>query len=269
MKTFRNIKVLFVLSVLVMAFAVVGALGGLLIRSVYRDSEFIILSWRTNDMITILVAVPMLIISMFYGMHGSRRGYIVWMGLLLYMLYNYSFYLFGAAFNKLFLVYVTIVALSIYALIIGLSSFTVSQRNIFHFGFASRIVAVYLFLVTLPLLAVEGMQCVKFIVNDTLPSAPPLIFALDLTLVIPASLVAAILLWRNNSWGFVWSVLMLVKGFVYGLNLSIGTGILAYSEVFGRWDKLLPFYITVAIGGLAGAWILLKNVNDNLNHNKM
>jgi hypothetical protein len=38
------------------------------------------------------------------------------------MLYNYIFYLYGAAFNVLFLGYVALVALSLYAFVLGLSN---------------------------------------------------------------------------------------------------------------------------------------------------
>ena len=43
------------------------------------------------------------------------------------MLYNYAFYLFGAAFNAFFLVYAALLALSIFALIFGLSSLDVEK----------------------------------------------------------------------------------------------------------------------------------------------
>ena len=45
---------------------------------------------------------------------------LVWMGVMLYMFYNYAFYLFGAKFNEFFLIYVALFSLSLYSIIIGL-----------------------------------------------------------------------------------------------------------------------------------------------------
>jgi hypothetical protein len=52
---------------------------------------------------------------------GSTRGMLIWLGLLAYALYNYAFYLFGAAFNALFLVYVAAFATPALALVAALS----------------------------------------------------------------------------------------------------------------------------------------------------
>lgn len=86
-----------------------------------------------------------------------------------------------------------------------------------------------------------------------------LIFALDLSIVIPNSLLAGILLWNRKAWGYILSLVMLVKGFAYGLVLCLGTILLAYSKVYGKWDPLMPFYIVIALGGFMGCFLLFKN----------
>ena len=79
------------------------------------------------------------------------------------------------------------------------------------------------------------------------------------SIVIPVSVIAAVLLWKRQSWGFIMGIMMLVKGFTYGLVLCVGTALLACSDTYGKWDPLMPLYIIVALGGISGCWLLLKN----------
>src|SRR5581483_3659321 len=83
----------------------------------YRDNTLVTAAFRGNDLITLAVAVPGLLITLLIARGGSTRAYLIGLGLLAYMLYNYVFYLYGAAFNRFFLLYVALVALSIAALI--------------------------------------------------------------------------------------------------------------------------------------------------------
>ncbi len=90
------------------------------------------------------------------------------------------------------------------------------------------------------------------------------VFALDLSIIIPSFIASAILLWQRKTWGYILAVMMLVKGFTYGLVLCIGTSVLAYNKAYGKWDPLMPLYVALAIGGGLGCWLLLKNMKaDN------
>lgn len=52
---------------------------------------------------------------------GSIRGLLLWLGLIGYALYNYAFYLFGAALNAFFPIYLAALVLSGTVLIVALS----------------------------------------------------------------------------------------------------------------------------------------------------
>ena len=68
---------------------------------------------NTLDLVTLLVAVPALILSGRKARSGSVRAHLVWLGVVAYAGYNYAFYLFGAALNALFLVYAAILAIAL------------------------------------------------------------------------------------------------------------------------------------------------------------
>ncbi|MCD2137496.1 hypothetical protein [Salinicoccus halitifaciens] len=112
----------FILSVIIVVLMVLGSAAGLFIDDLYQDNHLVTSGWYGNDLVTLLIAVPVLITSMIFLKRGSLRARLVWLGMLFYALYNYAFYLFGAAFNSLFLIYVALFTFLIFALILSISS---------------------------------------------------------------------------------------------------------------------------------------------------
>lgn len=256
-----HIKAVFTLSWLIVILAIMATLGGLLMPGLYRDTDIIKTSWLGNDLLTLLLVVPMLIFAMNWSKRGSYRAQLVWVGLLLYMLYNYAFYLFGSAFNAFFLLHVAIFTLSMYALFLTLYQLNITEvRRAFREDTPVRWISVFLAFLALPLLVVEGGQSIQFIFTGKVPEAPSLIFALDLSFVVPGTILAAILLWQRRAWGYVLAAMMLVKGMTYGLVLVINTAIIT-AKGLAPPDPLMPFYIFVAAGSLMFCWILLRSLN--------
>lgn len=85
----------------------VQALLGLIFSGQYRDPEPIHSSWFGNDWVTLVLAVPLLLAGFVHAARGAARGLMVWLGMIAYAIYNYAFYLFGAALN----IVTTIIAL--------------------------------------------------------------------------------------------------------------------------------------------------------------
>jgi len=108
-----------VLSAIVAIASVVASVAGLSIKDLYQDDT----SWATaalrgGDLITLVVAVPILVLAAVLASRGSSRARLVWIGALAYTVYNFAFYVFGASFNDLFLVHVVAFSASIFALIV-------------------------------------------------------------------------------------------------------------------------------------------------------
>lgn len=269
----KNHSTAFTISLIIAPLAAITAAGGLLINGLYRDNAFVTTAWLANDTITLLVAVPLMVLSLWFVGKGSTRWQLVWMGMLAYMAYNYAFYLFGAAFNPFFVLYAALVALSVSALITGLGSLPVSvMAGQFSAKTPVKVLSIYIAFIALMLFMAEMSMIVNYLVTGALPETIKLtghptsvVFALDLSVVIPLSLVAAILLWKRHPWGYVTGMIMMLKGFTYGLVLTVGTIWLALSPAFGKWDPLLPFYVVLIIGGLTGNLILLKNYSCSKN----
>ena len=242
------------LSYVIASLAVVASAGGLWLDGLYRDNAFVSSTWIGNDWVTLLVAAPLLVLATAKVGPGALRTRLVWMGMLDYMLYNYAFYLFGTAFNWFFFLYVLLFGLSAWALVIALLSFEPESMDAHSVAVVpARVVAGFMLLVGVMLTGVYFTQWLGFATGGDLPPIVTVtghptnvVFALDLSLVVPVLLVGAVLLLRRRPWGYVLAGMGNVKGSVYMLALSAAT-ISAYRA--GTIDAMTE----VALGHLSGS----------------
>ena len=262
-----DLKTSLILTIIITIFAVIATTGGLLLGDLYRDNNFVKSAWYANDAITLFVVVPLLLLSIILTTKGYHRWLFIWMGSVSYMFYNFAFYLFAAVFNKFFLIYAALFSLSAITLIWMLSRLKIHQlAGNFSNKIPVRFISFYLLVIAAMVLMVEVSMIIPFILSGTVPETIKLtehptsiVFALDLTIIVPASILAAILLWRRSNWGYVLAIMMLVKGFCYGLVLCIGTIQLAYSKAYGHWDPMMPIYIMITVGGIFCCWLIMKS----------
>lgn len=254
------------LAALVAGLMLVAAGAGLLAGGLYRDNVMVSAGWRGNDLVTLTVALPLLLVALIGSVRGSVRGRLVLLGLLLYALYNYTFYLFGAAFNALFLVYVGLVTAAGFGLAFGLAALDVRTIGARRDARAPvRGVAVYT-------LAVAGLLGVFWVVMSgafLFTGAPPPMVeatdhptnvtgALDLSLVVAVGALAGAWLWQGRAWGYILAVIWNVKGAVYMLALS-GASVAAWLAGPGDLTQL-ALWVPIAIGCLISAVLLLRGL---------
>lgn len=249
--------------------AVVSAAG--LFTSLYRDNPLVTAAFRGNDLVTLVLVVPLLIISLVWARNGSKRAQLIWLGSLGYMLYNYVFYMYGTAYNKAFLGYIALVALSIYALILSLSKVEVTEiiREFSPKTPVRWVSGLMLFFVAFMGVMKEITESVAYLFGGALPQTvvdmgnpTAIVFATDLSLLFPAMTIGAILLWRRQPWGYILGTMMMIKGTTYGLALVAMAAFAASAT--GTWDELTPFYIFVAASSLAATLLLLGNMRPAL-----
>jgi hypothetical protein len=120
----RSLTFPFALSSIVAALLLISSIAGLLFGQggLYEPNPATLPSFRTQDVITLVVVVPLLVTCLWLVRRGSVRGLLVWMGTLFYVAYAYSFAVLGTWLPPLFLVYVAIVSMSVYGLIFVLVS---------------------------------------------------------------------------------------------------------------------------------------------------
>ena len=111
-----------ILSLLSFALALLAALAaatGLLAPSVYRDVPSWVAQARGQDLVTLVVVVPLMLAAQVGARRGSTRAFLVWLGCVGYIAYSYAIYAFSAHFNSLFLVYVATFGIATYTLVFG------------------------------------------------------------------------------------------------------------------------------------------------------
>jgi hypothetical protein len=252
------------LAALATALMAAQAATGTAFPGLYRDVGFALDAWRVNDPVTLIVATPIALASLALAWRGSLRALLVLLGAMQYAFYNYAFYLFGAALNAHFLLYVAAFVASGAALIAGLVALdaaaigrAVSPR------LPARPLAGYLWFWAVVLGVAWVGQALGFAVSGVEPGlgaeAFRLIAALDLSLVVAPVALAAAWLWRRRAWGVILAVVLHVKGVVYALLLAIGSA-LGGSLAQGGGDGLLALWGLFMVGSLASVVVLLANL---------
>jgi len=221
-------KSAYILSALIAVLTIAASAGGLFLDGLYRDNTWAAAQWYGNDLVTLVIAVPTLVAAMLLSMRGSQRARLVWLGMLDYTLYNYAFYLFGAAFNRFFLIYAALFTLSIFALLFGLLKLDangIGQR--FRAGTPARWISGYMLFWAVGIGGLWVGQSLSFVVTGKLPQAvvdsghpTGVVYAVDLSLLVPFLVLGAVWLWKHRPWGYVLGVILNVKGAVYALALT-------------------------------------------------
>ena len=183
---------------------------GFFIEGLYRDPSSLIAQAMGQDVVTLVVALPALVISAFLASRGSARGRLVWLGVLGYVVYTYLTYAFGIRFNSLFLVYVALLGCSLYALIGGLATTDFEALKV-RFPQKMPVNAASVFLAVVAILfyfvwlseavpAVLLGEVPQSVVEDGTPTN--VVHVVDMAWLLPGMVLTAVWLWRERAIGY-------------------------------------------------------------------
>ena len=240
----------------------IQAATGLAFPWVYRDSqEWMLAAWKGNDVVTLLVAAPLLALSAQWARRGSARGLLLAIGLLAFALYNDTYYLLGAQLSRAFPLYVAIAIVSVMTL-----AMTLSRVNPEHLALLSssrtprRLVGTFLVVMGGGLGAIWLLQWAMFVVTGKVPAvgleAFQLIAALDLTMLCTLFITGGVLLWRRNKWASVVAPMACIVGATYALVLAAGTLAGANAGLPGLREQLPLWGLLFITSGAAGVLLL-------------
>jgi hypothetical protein len=208
-----------------------------------------------QDLITLLIAVPLLFLSLYLISQDSLRGYLIWMGTIFYFLYSYASMSFLASYNQIFLVYVALFSLSLYTFVYGLLSLDVkSIRDSFSPGSTVKIAGVF----TVFMASLLTFMWLSLIIGSLLSGNAPaalesyttlVIQALDLGVLVPAAVIAGVLILKGKAWGYALMSIMLVKVSLLGTAILSMIYFMAQNGVEVVWGQAL-FFVTATVGGI-------------------
>lgn len=239
-------------------------------RGLYTyDSQSVATQAIAQDVVTLLLGLPLLVVAAVLVRRGSLRGKLLLTGTLGYFLYTYASYAFGAAYNVLFLVYVALFSLSLFAFVLSLGQIDVASLPA-HFSprLPRRAMTIFLFVVGgFLLLAWLGR-----IVPGLLTGEPPVglesnttlfIQVLDLGLVVPLAFLSGWMLWRRAPWGYLLASIVLVKGFTLSISVTTMALALVLNGVPISPVEVIVFPALTLVGvGLTA--VLLRNVSQEV-----
>lgn len=245
------------LTAAILLLTAIAAAVGLFIPDFYRDTAWVVPQNRGTDLLTLAGALPALALTLLAVRRGSQKARIIWLGLLGYVLYIYIGATMAYAFNNLYLVYVALFSLCIFALILAGTTIDADAiRERFDSGTPHRSVAAFLLLMAVMLTVAYLGQIVPFFLTGEVPEIVTLaggptffVWALDLGLIVPLSVLGAIWLLQRRAWGYILAGCMLIKAATMGMALlamtwfSVVAGIEADIAIAGLW-------VMIATGGL-------------------
>ena len=93
----------------------------------FNDTVSSAAQMQGNDLITLVVGLPLLVAATWLAFQASLRGKLLLTGTLGFFLYTYMSMSMLAAYNALFLVYVALFGLSLYAFVLSMLAIDVAQ----------------------------------------------------------------------------------------------------------------------------------------------
>ena len=263
-----DLRPVYVLSVIVALLATGVSIAGLGFPSLYLSN------WGNgtalgNDLVTLVVAVPLLALAMIYSSRGSVRARLLWLGVLYYMAYNYAFYVFGIPVTRLYLPWICLFVFSGSALALGIGNLNIeSLAGVFSSRTPARWIAGFLFYTATMISFLWISQWVKFLATGRVPDvngsqfAYQVIAAVDLSFMVPMQFSAAYLLFRRRTLGYVLSSVALVQGALYTAVMAticvFSWRLTPGSQLFSSWFINCVVGSTLCLVCLAGLLLGIK-----------
>lgn len=192
------------LSLLIVLLTAVASIAGILYPDLIYPTADARQSFLANDVVNLIIGLPILLISMWLTRRGKLAGLLFWPGALFYGLYNYIVYLFGVPMTLTYPLYLIIVTLSIYTtigLVASIDGDMVKERLVDHVpqrlaggvlivfgaGFALRVILIM----------------ADAVANQTIIAGSELGLLVADFIFSAALVIGGILLWRRHALGYV------------------------------------------------------------------
>jgi hypothetical protein len=230
-------KTISILTIIIAAISLVAAVGGIIPgrgvgseliyrgqsislygRGLYQNDSVSVASQAIGqDMVTLILGIPLLLVSLFLARKGLLKGKLLLTGTLGYFLYTYASYSFLSMYNSFFLVYVGLMSASFFAFVLSMMSFDVQSL---HLNFTQKMPVKVIGTMLIFIACIVGLMWMKVIIPPLLEGTFPIeleqyttltIQAMDLGFVVPSAIFAGVLLIKRKSFGYLLATVMTIK----------------------------------------------------------
>ena len=217
-----------VLTQVLVVFLAIASYYGAFVPGIYaRDSASMGTQGLGQDMFDLFVIVPLLLFAMVLTLRGNRIAFMVLGGTIFYVLYSYVIYAFGVHFNRLFLVYCTVLGTSLYAfLIYAIELNSLQVHRWFGDRTPTRSTGIYFIIVAVLFYLLWLKDVVPAILGNSVPAGVTdndllvnPIHVLDIAIALPGLIVTAVLLFRKQPLGYLFAPVYLIFTILLALAL--------------------------------------------------
>jgi hypothetical protein len=253
------------LSILAAILAIGGNIIGLAVKRIYADLTPAFLPQAlAQDIASLAIVTPLWLVVAVLALRGSLRAYLLWLGVLTFTVYNYVIYAFSVPFGPLFLLWVAVLGLSIYALIGGVATVDheivasrfVSKRTVQVVAWFLIIASILFYFIWLSedIPALLSATRPQSLVELGLPTNP--VHILDLGFFLPAVVATGVMILRRKSLGYTFAPPFIVFLILTGMPILITPVVQSVRGETAAWGVMVPIgTLTVLCLGLL-VWLL-------------
>jgi hypothetical protein len=248
------------LSIAAALLAIAGSVIALAVDRIYAGLTPVFLPQAlAQDIANLAIASPAILILAVLALRGSPRAYLLWLGVLTFTVYNYVIYTFSIPFGPLFLLWVAVLGMCLYALIGGVAA--ADHRAVAAFlVYPNVVVVVAWFLIVTAILfgllwlsedvpALLAGKTPQTLADMALPTNPVRI--LDLGFFLPAVIAAGLMLLKRKPLAYTLAPAFIVFLIMTGVPILITPLVQAMRGEIAAWGVVGP------IGTLTAALLVV------------
>jgi hypothetical protein len=253
------------LSIAAAILAISGNIIALSVKSIYFSltPEFYPQA-IAQDIANLAIVAPMWLIVAVLALRGSVRAYLLWLGVLIFTVYNYVIYSFSVPFGTLFLLWVAVLGMCIYALIGGVASVDHKAVEALYRSRGATLTTAWCLIITAILFGFlwlsEDIPALlsgtrpQSLIDMALPTNP--VHILDLAFFLPAVIATGVMLIKKKALGFTLAPSFIVFLILTGIPIMITPVVQTGRGETAAWGVVVPIgLLSVLLLGLL-AWLL-------------
>jgi hypothetical protein len=253
------------LSIVAALLAFTGSIIALSVNSIYAGLTPTFLPQAlAQDIANLAVVSPAWLILAVLALRGSSRAYLLWLGVLMFTVYNYVIYMFSIPFGPLFLLWVAVFGMSVYSLIGGVV--TVDHKAVkASFNNRHTILVVAWFLIVTAVLfgllwlsedvtAILSGTTPQSLIDMALPTNP--VHILDLGFFLPAVIATGVLLLKRKPLAYTFAPSFIVFLVLTGIPILFTPVVQAVRGDEVAWGVVVPIGTFTIVLLVLLVWLL-------------
>lgn len=260
-KSKMSLNTSIVLSWICVPLMIIQSIIGLFVSGTYeKDGTMGRAIWQGNDVVNLFLFVPLLLIAIVLAKRDTDKGRIFWLGIQALVTYDYLYYPLAVAYDKYFLLYLTIFGISFFSIIFGITRIDFSKYTQYLPEKRSSVVVSVLMLFFAAILSLMwiGLSVMNIFTGEVKMTGQSMISTFDLILITPPVILSVIWLLKGQARGYVILTMMSILCGLYCFILMAYTPFALKADLSDAWT-MLPLWVLLCALCIPAMFILLLN----------